>query len=205
MRARATPEVGHSASALMLIRLPIRLPALVCVVLAAGLLLVACHASVAAPNPPAGAYKSARFHFSVSYPTGWQTATTPPDQSSPAVPLTLVLTRSGDTAATGSVSSFTITVFDLHVGAVATPAALLKQQALAPNSPLRPVTLAGQTAYQDAPARRPLPGGSNLTISHTDYYLFTAAYEYQISVESVSGEHADADLASMLKSFTLLP
>ena len=195
MRACATSERIRLA----------RLPALACVVIVAGLLLVACRTSVAAPNPPAGVYKSTQLHFSVSYPTGWQAVPTPADQSSSAVPLTLVITRSGDTAATGSVSSFTLTVFDLRVGAIATPAALLKQKALAPNSPLRPVTLAGQTAYQDAPARRPLPGGANLTISHTDYYLFTADYEYQISVESVSGEHADADLASMLKSFALLP
>ncbi len=198
MRARATSGMGHCARALTC------LPALACVALVVGLLLLAaCRTSVVAPNPPAGAYKSAQFHFSVSYPTGWQAAATPPDQSSPAVPLTLVITRSGDTAATGSVSSFTLTVFDLHVGSVATPAAQLKQKALAPNSPLRPVTLAGQTAYQDAPAQRPLPGGANLTISHTDYYLFTAAYEYQISVESVSGEHADADLATILQSFAL--
>ncbi len=197
MRAGARLRMERSAFALT------HLPALAGVVMVAGLLLVACRASVAAPNPPAGAYKSAQFHFSVTYPTGWQAAPTPADQSSPAVPLTLVITRSGDTAATGSVSSFTLTVFDLRVGAVATSAAQLKQKALAPNSPLRVVTLAGQTAYQDAPAQRPLPGGANLTISHTDYYLFTASYEYQISVESVSGEHADADLASMLKSFAL--
>ena len=179
MRARTTPGMGHSAL------VPARLATLACAMVVAGLLLAACRTSVAAPNPPAGVYKSAPLHFSVSYPTGWQAAPTPADQSSPAVPLTLVITRSGDTAATGSVSSFMLTVFDLRVGAVATPAAQLKQKALAPNSPLRAVTLAGQTAYQDAPAQRPLPGGSNLTISHTDYYLFTASYEYQISVESV--------------------
>ena len=195
MRARAMPGTRRSALT--------RLPALACVVIVAGFLLVACRTSVAAPNPPAGVYKSAQLHFSVSYPTGWQAAPTPADQSSPAVPLTLVITRAGDTAASGSVSSFMVTVFDLRVGAVATPAAQLKQKALAPNSPLRPVTLARQTAYQDAPAQRPLPGGANLTISHTDYYLFTASYEYQISVESVSGEHADADLARILQSFTL--
>lgn len=197
MRARAMPGTRRSALT--------RLPALVCAGVVAAVLLVACRASVAAPNPPAGAYKSAQLHFSVSYPTGWQAVPTPADQSSPAVPLTLVITRSGDTAASGSVSSFMVTVFDLRVGAVATPAAQLKQKALAPNSSLRPVTLAGQTAYQDAPAQRPLPSGSNLTISHTDYYLFTASYEYQISVESVSGEHADADLARILQSFRLIP
>jgi hypothetical protein len=198
MRVRARLRMERSAFART------RLPALACVVIVAGFLLVACRTSVAAPNPPAGTYKSAQLHFSVSYPKGWQAASTPADQSSPAVPLTLVITRAGDTAATGSVSSFTLTVFDLRVGAVATPAAQLKQKALAPNSPLRAVTLAGQTAYQDAPAQRPLPGGSNLTISHTDYYLFTASYEYQISVESVSSEHADADLARILQSFTLI-
>src|SRR5579859_866682 len=108
MRACATSERIRLA----------RLPALACVVIVAGLLLVACRTSVAAPNPPAGVYKSTQLHFSVSYPTGWQAVPTSADQSSPAVPLTLVITRSGDTAASGSVSSFTLTVFDLRVGAV---------------------------------------------------------------------------------------
>lgn len=161
--------------------------------------LAACRgATPTVRNLPAGTYTNAQYHFTVRYPNGWQTNVSP--QSSPLEPLTLTITRSSAVETNGSlVSAFTVTVFDASNSAIATPIA-----ALPANPTLSATTLGGLPAYQDKPISQQLPN-THFTATHTDYYLVTGGYEYQISTDAVQSDNADAALASMLKSFTITP
>ncbi|MFI5273052.1 MAG: hypothetical protein ACHQ4H_08485 [Ktedonobacterales bacterium] len=175
--------------------------------LCALLLSLACAAcgtaSTPPPSPPAGSFSSASYHFRLTYPTGWKLTTLP--NSSSALPLTLEITDTGSSQADGAfLSTFTLSVINLHDRSEATPAAQLEQQIHATGSPLKPITLAGHQAYQDAPTQRTSPDGS-LSIMHTDYYLLTSAYEYALSTDAVSGDNAAAALRQIVSSFALLP
>lgn len=165
-----------------------------------GLLLVlaACQPSPApVPSAAGGTYTSKPYHFSVRYPTGWQAVES--QQSSSIVPLTLVITRvHASTAEGGAVSTFTVTVFDAHDTNIA-----LSVKGLAHDKTLTRITLAGLPAYQGTPIQQPAPG-TQLNDIHTDYYLPTTTYEYQLSTDAIAGDGADAALRSMLTSFTLL-
>jgi hypothetical protein len=176
--------------------------ALLIVVLA----LAACGPAAATPlpTPAGGVYTSSTYHFSITYPNGWQLNLAPSGSSSSAVPLSLTITRINAQAAVGAqVSTFGITVFDAHdPNAAASISALLKL-IHASGSTYQPVTIAGKPGYQSKPTQEAI-AGSQLTNTHTDYYLFLPDYAYHLSTDSVSGDNADSALQAMLQSFTLL-
>ena len=162
------------------------------------LALAACQPSPpSVPTAAGGTYTSTQYHFSVRYPTGWQAVES--QQSSSIVPLTLIITRiHASTGEGGAVSTFTVTVFDAHDTNIAQSI-----KGLASDKTLTRITLAGLPAYQGAPIQQPALG-TQLNDTHTDYYLPTSAYEYQLSTDALAGDGADAALQSMLSSFTLL-
>lgn len=162
------------------------------------LALAACQPSPpSVPTAAGGTYTSTQYHFSVRYPTGWQAVES--QQSSSIVPLTLIITRvHAATGEGGAVSTFTVTVFDAHDNNIAQSI-----KGLASDKTLIRITLAGLPAYQGTPIQQPALG-TQLNDTHTDYYLPTASYEYQLSTDALAGDGADAALHSMLTSFTLL-
>lgn len=172
---------------------------LVACVVILGLSLAACGQN-AAPPPKfsGGVYTNAQFHFRVSYPQGWKVNVQP--SPSGVVPLTIYITRSDAVSTPGApVSTLTIAVFDAHNKDIA---ASIKS--LAGDAKLRKITLAGQAAFQSAPAQQSVPDSTTITDTHTDYYLVTPNWEYQISTDAISGESADSALTSMVQSFTLV-
>lgn len=162
------------------------------------LTLAACQSSPPpAPNAAGGTLTSKQYAFSVRYPTGWQAVQS--QQPSSIVPLTVVITQAhGSAGGDGAVSTFTITVFDSHNTDIAKSITRL-----ASDKTLTRITLAGLPAYQGTPIQQPAPG-TQLNDTHTDYYLPTPSYEYQLSTDAVSGDGADAALRTMLTSFTIL-
>lgn len=202
-----------------------------------GCLLMAalCVAMVACGDSlPAGTYASAAYHFRVTYPSGWQVSAsngsvpdawktptvsvTPAASPTPgaivAVPLQVSITRTGArTTEVPVISTFAITVWDLHdLSAAAQAANLVHDPAL------HSVTIGGQQGYATVPVREPiLPAGgtggttatgtagttaSAVTDTHTDYYVLRDGFEYQISTDAISGDNADGALQAMLQSFT---
>jgi major membrane immunogen (membrane-anchored lipoprotein) len=167
--------------------------------LAIALLLAACGPSTQAqlPKLPGGTYTSDQYHFKVTYPTGWSTNV----QSQPSQPIPLVITITRTDAvknATPVVSTFTVMVFNLR-----DPSMAKTVTSLTSNHDLRKITLAGKPAYAATPVDQPIQD-TNIAVTHMDYFLVTADYEYQISTDDVHGENAADALKTMLQSFTLL-
>lgn len=168
--------------------------------LLAFLSLAACGARSSQPalNLPQGTYTSATYHFSISYPAGWQ-ANVAPDGSQ-IIPLTLLITRTSDRQAPGSlIATLTIAVFNLSNPAMAASTAQLRTDPTKHH-----VTIAGLMAYASAPTQQQVPG-TTATDTHVDYYLIHGGYEYQLSTDAVSRDHANAALSAMLASFKILP
>jgi len=178
------------------------LSAWACLVIA--VLLVACGTSTPAlPTVSGGTYTSARFHFTVTYPDGWQAHEIQGSSPSTAIPLTVIITRTGDTQDNGAlVSTFTVALMNAHDPTIAQGIATLEAQARAEGSPLLAIALAGKPALQAPSVKQQLPG-SQLSATHTDYYLILTDYEYQLSTDAVDGDNAEPALQSMLQSFTL--
>ncbi len=179
-----------------------------CLLLLAIALLAACRSAPPPPSPSGGVYTSSTYHFRLTYPNGWQVNTPKGTTSSTTVPLEIVITRIDAQAAGGAqVSSFTVVVFNARDPVVATPIAQLHAEAScvkpATTTCLKPVTISGKTGYEDTPVTANIPG-SQVSDTHTDYYLLTADYEYQISTDAVSGDNAGSMLQAMLDSFTVL-
>ncbi len=193
-----------------------------CLAALLSLLVTACaqpHANQL-PTPPGGIFTSATYHFSVTYPVGWAassngcgsggntcdelraTATVGQGQFA-VIPLQVTITRANQSSeAVPVVSSLAITVLDLRDVNVANAV-----HALATAPGVRATTLAGQAAYVTTPVQQVLRGANGTpraaSVTHTEYYLVHGGYEYQISLDSASGDAADAALQAMLKSFTL--
>jgi hypothetical protein len=166
------------------------------------LLLVACGpATVSVPKLPGGVYTSTTFHFTITYPAGWQPNALSNSAANAPIPLTVVITRSGSNQTdTSLLSTFTVTVLNAHDPAIASTIRSQQAQASGADPTLLTVTLAGQTAYATKPLQQQLPA-SQRTTTHTNYYILRGAYEYQLSTDAVSGDNADGDLHSMLQSF----
>jgi hypothetical protein len=171
--------------------------------------LASCGAS-SAPAPPfnGGTYQSPpQYHFKVAFPSGWKvnpiadpTATT---TTNPVFPLTVTITRSSTSQVISSiVSNFTVALLDLRNPQLVNKDLLKAATTRSANPAYHAVKIAGLTAYATAPVQQTLPNGGQV-ITHVDYYLLVNNIEYHISTDAVSGEKADADIASMLASFTL--
>lgn len=162
-----------------------------------GMALAAC-GQTAAPPPrfAGGVYTSATYHFHITYPAGWKVNAQP--SSSSVVPLSVSITSSDTVNTPGNpISTLTIAVFNAHDANIAKSI-----KSLATDTTLQKTTLAGLSAYVSAPVAQQVPS-SSLTDTHTDYYLVTPNWEYQLSTDAVSGENARAALQNMVASFAL--
>jgi hypothetical protein len=164
-------------------------------------LLALCMALVTAcgggASLPAGVYTNQQFHFRITYPAGWQVNES--QQPGAAAPLIVIITRSGARSISGSlISSLTIDVLTLSdVGGSQVTTQLAKDKTLTP------VTLSGLAAYRDQPTRQQGAGNqSGSIVTHTDYYLVQGAYEYQLSLDALSGDESALD--TMAQSFTIV-
>lgn len=195
--------------------------ALVMAALALGVALAGCGQTFTSNlRPlPAGTYASATFHFKITYPSGWGYTVlscgsdqqggsgcdslhgTSASSGAAPIPLQVTITREG-TLTTGApaVSALTLSVLDMSDSYVAAAAA-----GLAGDKTLHQMPLAGTTAYVSAPIQQAIPGSngtpSATTDTHTDYYLVHGAFEYQISVDALSGDGSVAVLQGMVQSF----
>ena len=163
-------------------------------------LVVAACGSPSALQLPAGSYSSAQYDFHLTYPRNWKAnpyAVTASASGPTAIPFNLVITRTGDTHSAASlVSTCTITVMNMKDSDIAQSAATL-----ASNKSLSAVTIGGVRGYRSSPLIQDIPN-SQISVTHTDYYVVHGAYEYQISTDSVKGDDADSDLKSIIASFT---
>ncbi len=162
--------------------------------------LAGCGSVSAVPKHdlPGGVYTNSQYHFRITYPLGWQLNVAP--QSSSVSPVTLLITRSGDLQATGSlVSTFTVAVFDASYAPIATAVA-----GYGSNTTLHSLTISGLPAYEASPVQQPM-ANSQVSDTHTDYFVVHGGYEYQLSTDAVKGDNAEPALNAMLQSFTILP
>lgn len=153
-------------------------------------------------NLPGGSYNNDTYGFHVNYPRNWQAnpydATVTPGDSAAAsaIPFTLVITRTGDSHTSAAlVSTCTITIMSLKNSDIAKGAA-----DLASNKLLEKVTIGGAQGYKGKPITQEVPN-SQISVTHTDFYVVHGDYEYQISTDSVKGDNADGDLDSIIASF----
>jgi hypothetical protein len=180
-------------------------PLMWALVLLAVAALSACRSAPPPPSTAGGTYTSARYHFSVTYPSGWQVNTPHGSTLSTTVPLEIVITRIDAQAAGGAqVSAFTLAVYNAKDQVAATQINQLLTKAHQADSPLKPITISGKSGYQDKPVEGTVPG-TQVTDTHIDYFLITTNYEYQISIDALSSDNSMSELQGMLKSFTLLP
>lgn len=166
------------------------------------LALAAC-GSASAPklNLPGGTYSSATYDFHITYPRNWlanpSEATPASDGSVLPIPFTLIITRTGDAHSAASlISTCTVTVMNLKNSDIAKSAA-----GLATNKFLQTMSIGGVSGYASAPLAQDIPN-SEISVTHTDYYVVHGGFEYQISTDSVKGDNADGDLRSIVESFS---
>lgn len=165
-------------------------------------LVIAACGSPSALQLPAGSFTSTAYGFHVAYPRNWKanpfdTTPTAGNSAQSAIPFTLVITRTGDTHSVASlISTCTITVMNLKDSTIATSAAHL-----ASDKTLAATTIGGVQGYESKPIVQNVPN-TQTSVTHIDYYVVHGEYEYQISTDSVSSDHADGDLKSIITSFT---
>lgn len=170
------------------------------VAVVASLSIAAC-GSPTVPQLPAGAYSNTTYNFHIAYPRNWKAnpfVSTPAagDTSPSAIPFTLVITRTGDTHGVAAfISTCTITVMNLKNSDIAKSA-----KSLASDKTLQPVKIGGVQGYKSSPLVQNVPN-SQISVTHTDYYVLHGDYEYQLSTDSVKGDNADGDLQSIIASF----
>ena len=162
-----------------------------------GLALAACGQTAALPPTfTGGVYANTQYHFKVTYPDGWKVNAQ--SFTSTILPLTVTITRSSAVNTPGApISTLTIAVFNVHDANIAKSI-----KALPADKTLQKTTLAGLPAYASASVPQQVPS-STITDTHTDYYLVTTSWEYQLSTDAVSGEDASSALQSMITSFSL--
>jgi hypothetical protein len=176
-----------------------------CLLCLAALAVAACGTS--APPPPAtsgGVYTSEAYHFNLTYPSGWQVNTASGTTPSTTIPLQIVVTRiNAQPSGGGQVSTLTVVVFNAQESTVASQIKSLLQLVRKSGSGYVPVTISGVKGYRHA-QQPAVIYGTTITDTHTDYYLITAKFEYQISTDSVSSDNDQGALETMVQSFTLL-
>lgn len=150
-----------------------------------------------APNLPSGVYTNQQYHFSVTYPAGWQVNTSA--QPGATAPLIVIITRSGTRQIPGSqISSLTIDVLDMSNASVSQMAA-----AFSKNRALSKITFGGQPGFRDTPTTQSGAGSdASASLTHSDYYVAHGAYLYQVSTDALAGD--GPALNTMAQSFTIL-
>lgn len=170
----------------------------VCVSLA----LAACRSTQ--PTLPGGTYRSDAFHFTVNYPAGWQANVSPAASASQGIPLHVIITRTVSPQTNSSlVSNCSITVLNMRDSNIALQLKPLRDRIQKKDAQLVAVTLGGKPGYQEEPVRQEIPG-TQLSDTHTNYYLLLGDYVYEISTDAISSDKADAALRSMVGSFTIV-
>lgn len=168
------------------------------------LALAACRATTTQSTLPGGTYRNDTFHFSVSYQTGWQVNVAPASTASQGIPLHVVITRTTSLQSNSSlVSNCSITVLNTQNSDVALLLKPLKDRIQRKDTRLRAVSLGGQPGFQEEPVRQDIPG-TQLSDTHTNYYLLLGTYVYEINTDAISSDNADAALQSMVASFTIV-
>lgn len=167
--------------------------------------LAGCRSTATPPTLPSGSYRNATYHVQVAYPDGWQVNVTPEAQASVGIPLHVVITRTGALQTQSTlVTNWSLTVMNGKVKNIDEQIAALRRRIQQKDASLHPLTLGGASAYQEQPVRQTIPG-SQVTDTHTTYYLLVGDLEYEISTDALSSDHAEEALQSILSSFTLLP
>ncbi|HEX8996571.1 MAG TPA: hypothetical protein VF812_11110 [Ktedonobacterales bacterium] len=161
------------------------------------LALVVSACGTSTPNLPSGVYTSQQYHFSVTYPAGWQVNAS--SQPNAEAPLIIIITRSGTRQNPGSqISSLTVDVLDLSNPSISQTAA-----ALSKNRSLSKITIGGQLGYRDKPVQETGGGAdASATMTHSDYYVAYGRYLYQISTDALAGDGPALD--TMAQSFKIL-
>lgn len=181
--------------------------ALALMALASVVLLAAC-GTPSAQHYASGVYANAAYHFSLTYPDGWNVNVMPSPTAEAGgggapIPLTVVVTRSGSLQeASPLVSNLTIAILDLRNPQAVNADLLHTVKSRSTSSAYHAVPLAGHTAYATQPQQQTIYG-TQQTETHTDYYLLTQSFEYHVSTDVLAGDQADQAIAGMLASFTL--
>ena len=167
------------------------------------LALSACRSTATQPMLPEGTYRNDAFHFSVSYPSGWQVNVTPASAASRGIPLHVLITRTASLQTDSSlVSNCSITVLNPHDGDIAAQIDLLKRRINGKDAQIHALSLGGKPGYQEQAQQQEIPG-THASDTHTNYYLLLDDYDYEISTDAISSDNVDAALQSMIASFTI--
>lgn len=167
------------------------------------LALAACRGTTTQPTLPGGTYRSDTFHFSVTYPAGWQVNIAPAATASQGIPLHIAITRTSTLQSTNAlISNCSILVLNTHDSNIAIQINLLRERIAGKDARLHAVSLGGRPGYQEQPVRQEIPG-TQVSDTHTNYYLLLSDYVYEISTDAISSDNVDALLQSMVASFTI--
>lgn len=166
--------------------------------------LVGCRSTTSQLALPGGMYRSDAFHFTVTYPEGWQVNVAPAATASQGVPLHVIITRTASVQTNSSlVSNCSITILNTRDPNIARAIEPLKTRIQKKDVHLHTVSLGGKPGYQEDAAQQEIPG-TQMSDTHTNYYLLLNDYVYEISTEAISSDNADATLRAMVASFTIL-
>ncbi|MGZ3583831.1 MAG: hypothetical protein ACXVCX_12480 [Ktedonobacterales bacterium] len=166
--------------------------------------LAGCRSTSSQPALPGGTYRNDTFHFSVSYPPGWQVNVAPAATASHGIPLHVVITRTSTLQTTNAlISNCSIVVLNPRDAEIATQIKPLKDRILSKDTHLHAILLGGQSGYREEPVQQQIPG-TPANDTHTNYYLLLSDYVYEISTDAISSDSAGAVLQSMVASFTIV-
>lgn len=169
-----------------------------------GMALVGCRSTTSQQALPGGMYRSDAFHFTVTYPEGWQVNVAPAATASQGIPLHVIITRTASVQANSSlVSNCSITILNTRDPNIARAIEPLKIRIQKKDVHLHTVSLGDKPGYQEDAVQQEIPG-TQMSDTHTNYYLLLNDYVYEISTEAISSDNADAALRAMIASFTIL-
>jgi hypothetical protein len=166
--------------------------------------LAGCRSTTSRPSLPGGTYRNDTFHFSVSYPEGWQVNVAPAATASQGIPLHVVITRTSTLQTTNAlISNCSILVLNPRDAGIAEQIKPLKAHIQNKDTHLHAILLGGQSGYREEPVQQQIPG-TQANDTHTNYYLLLNEYVYEISTDAISSDNAEEALQSMIASFTIV-
>ncbi|HEX8036981.1 MAG TPA: hypothetical protein VF510_24195 [Ktedonobacterales bacterium] len=166
--------------------------------------IAGCRSTTSQPQLPGGTYRNDTFHFSVSYPVGWQVNVAPAATASQGIPLHVVITRTSTLQTTNAlISNCSILVLNPRDAEIATQIKPLRARIQSKDTHLHAMLLGGQSGYREEPVQQEIPG-TQANDTHTNYYLLLNDYVYEISTDAISSDNADSVLQSMVASFTIV-